>query len=185
MKKLFLHRDKVTKIFTNELLCAFVFLPLILFFFGCAVGPNYKRPAVSAPASFRGEEDSSTNSLADLPWWQVFHDETLQNLVRVALTNNYDLRIAVSRVEQERAFAAEARAGFFPQINYGAFAGRGQNVSDNMPSPTGELGSVVGADANVSWEIDLFGQIRRLNEAARAQFFASEEARRDVMISLI
>jgi outer membrane protein, multidrug efflux system len=185
MKKPFLHRWKAAGFFINESLCAFAFLWVLLFFSGCAVGPNYHRPAIDAPANFRGDAGASTNSFADLPWWQVFHDETLQSLVRIALTNNYDLRIAVSRVEQERALAAQARAGFFPQINYEAAAGRGQNVSDNMPSPTGESGSVFGADVNASWEIDLFGQIRRLNEAARAQYFASEEARRDVMISLI
>src|SRR5580698_2892656 len=69
---------------------------------GCAVGPNYKRPAVNTPETFRGETPLSTNSFADLPWWQVFHDEQLQSLIREALTNNYDLRIAVSRVEQAR-----------------------------------------------------------------------------------
>lgn len=185
MKKFFLYRSEVVRIFNNRSPCALVSLWFFLFFCGCAVGPNYKRPAVNAPAAFRGETETSTNSLADLPWWQVFHDETLHGLVRIALTNNYDLRIAVSRVEQERALAAQARAGFFPQVNYGAFAARGQNVSDNMPSPTGEVGSVFGADVNASWEIDLFGQIRRLNEAARAQLYASEEARRDIMISLI
>jgi multidrug efflux system outer membrane protein len=155
---------------------------------GCAVGPNYKRPSINAPEIYRGETETSvgTNSFANLPWWQVFHDETLQNLIRVALTNDYDLRIAVTRVEQARAAAAEARAGFFPQVNYGASAARGKNVGgNNTPSPTGTLGSVFAADVNASWEIDLWGRIRRLNESARAQFFASEEARRDVMISLI
>jgi multidrug efflux system outer membrane protein len=166
-------------------LCAFVSWWLILFLAGCAVGPDYKRPPVNAPAAFRGETEVSTNSFADLPWWQVFHDNNLQNLIRVALTNNYDLRIAVTRVGQARAVAAEARAGFFPQLNYAAVAGSGQNVADNMPSPTGTRGSVFAADASASWEVDLWGQIRRLNESARAQFFASEEARRDVMISLI
>lgn len=152
---------------------------------GCAVGPDYQRPPVNTPETFRGETESTTNSFADLPWWQVFHDETLQDLIRVALTNNYDLRIAVTRVEQARQFAAEARSQFFPQVNYQAFAGKGRNVSDNMPSPTGTGGSIFGGDVNASWEIDLWGQIRRLSESARAQYFASEEARRDVKISLI
>ena len=135
---------------------------------------------------FRGETDASTNSFADLPWWQVFHDDTLQSLIRTALTNNYDLRIAVTRVEQARALAAQARAQFFPQVNYAAIAGRGQNIgSGNTPSPTGTVGDVFAADVNASWEIDLWGRIRRLNESARAQFLASEEARRDVTISLI
>jgi multidrug efflux system outer membrane protein len=152
---------------------------------GCAVGPNYKRPPAYAPAAFRNDTDVTTNSFANLPWWQVFHDETLQNLVRVALTNNYDLRIAVARVEQAQAQAAEARAGYYPQVNYAAAAGRGKNVSGGSPAPTGTQGSVFGADVNASWEIDLWGQIRRLNESAKAQYLASEEARRDVMISLI
>jgi multidrug efflux system outer membrane protein len=149
------------------------------------VGPDYQRPNVNAPATFRGDMEISTNSFANLPWWQVFHDDTLQKLVRLALTNNYDVRIAFARVEQARALAAQARSQFFPQINYAVFAGRGENVSDNLPSPTASRGAEFGGDVNASWEIDLWGQIRRLNESARAQFLASEEARRDVTISLI
>jgi multidrug efflux system outer membrane protein len=153
---------------------------------GCAVGPNYKRPPINVPETFRGESEITTNSFANLPWWRVFHDETLQNLIRTALTNNYDLRIAVTRVEQARAMAAQARAGFFPQINYAATAGRGRNIGGgNTPSPTGTIGNVFAADVNASWEIDLWGRIRRLNESARAQFLASQEARCDVTISLI
>jgi multidrug efflux system outer membrane protein len=152
---------------------------------GCAVGPNYKRPPVNAPGAFRNDTEVQTNSFANLPWWQVFHDETLQDLVRVALTNNYDLRIAVARVEQAQALEAQARAQYFPQVNYAAAAGRGKNVAGGAPAPTGTQGSVFGADVNASWEIDLWGQIRRLNESARAQYLGTEEARRDVMISLI
>ena len=153
---------------------------------GCAVGPNYRRPPVNVPEAFRGDTEISTHSVANLPWWQVFHDDTLQNLIRTALTNNYDLRIAATRVEQARAMAAQARAGFFPQINYAATAARGKNVAGgNTPSPTGIIGDVFAADVNASWEIDLWGRIRRLNESARAQFLASQEARRGVTISLI
>lgn len=153
---------------------------------GCAVGPNYQRPPINAPENFRGEIEIPTNSYVNLTWWQVFQDDTLQNLIRTALTNNYDLRIAVTRVEQARAMAAQARAGFFPQINYSATAARGKNVAGgNTPSPTGTIGDVFAADVNASWEIDLWGRIRRLNESARAQFLASQEARRDVTISLI
>jgi multidrug efflux system outer membrane protein len=180
------HRD--AKFFIYESLCILVSCGLILFFAGCAVGPNYKRPPFNTPKTFRGETENSvgTNSFADLPWWQVFHDGTLQNLIRTALTNNYDLRIAVTRVEQARAVEAQSRSGFFPQLDYAVIAGTGKNVSgNNMPSPTGASGSLFAADANASWEIDLWGRIRRLNESARAQFFASQEARRDVTISLI
>jgi len=166
------------------------FWPLVfglcaLFLASCAVGPNYKRSTVNAPSTFRGETQISTNSFANLPWWQVFHDDNLQRLIRIALTNNYDLRIAVTRVAQARAIAAQARAGYFPQFDYAVNAGRSKNVANNMPSPTGTIGSAFSADASASWEIDLWGRVRRLNESARAQFFASEEARRDVTISLI
>jgi outer membrane protein, multidrug efflux system len=157
----------------------------VLLLAGCAVGPNYHRPPVNAPAAFRGEAQAATNSFADLPWWQVFHDDTLQNLICVALTNNYDLRIAASRVLQEQALVAQARSQFFPQVNYGLLAGRGRNVSGTLPSPNGTSGSVFAGDLNATWEIDLWGQIRRLTESARAQFFASQEAQRDVKISLI
>ena len=82
---------------------------------GCAVGPNYKRPAVNAPTGFRGATNEvSTNSFADLPWWSVFKDPVLQDLVHVALTNNYDLRITLTRVDQARAIQAQARSQFLP-----------------------------------------------------------------------
>lgn len=153
---------------------------------GCAVGPNYQRPDVHAPVSFRGTSDTATNSFGDLPWWETFHDDNLQSLIRIALTNNLDLQIAFTRVQQAQAVAQEARAGFFPVVQYGGLAGRGKNVGvDNTPSPTGVSGAVFAADVNASWEIDLWGRIRRLTEAARAQFFASQEAQRDVRTSII
>lgn len=185
MKKFSSQLSRRAKCFSRKLFCIWASLGLVVFFAGCAVGPNYQRPPVSAPETFRGEDAVCTNSLADLPWWKVFDDDRLQGLIRVALTNNYDLRIAVTRVDQARAMAAEARAGYFPQINYGANAARDQNVAGNTPSPTGTLGNAFAADASASWEIDLWGRIRRLNESARAQFLASEEARRDVTVSLI
>jgi multidrug efflux system outer membrane protein len=156
-----------------------------LAFAGCAVGPDYKRPPADAPTSYRGETGAAANSFADLPWWVVFHDATLQGLIRTALANNYDVRLAVARVEQARAIDAEARAQFFPQFNYALLAGGAKNVANDSPSPTGIQGKAFAADANVSWEIDLWGRIRRLNESARAQFLSSQEARRDVTISLI
>jgi len=155
---------------------------------GCAVGPDYKRPAdpVLSPPAYRGETSTATNSLGDLPWWQVFHDETLQNLIRIALTNNYDVRIAVTRVEQARQVAAEARSQFYPQLDYDVAAGGGRNTVDgNTPSYTGKTGQEVAAYGTVSWEIDLWGKLRRLSESARAQYFVSVEARRDVTISLV
>ena len=163
-----------------------VVLSIALLAQGCAVGPNYRRPAVSLPEAFRGQREASTTSMGDLRWWEVFHDAALQDLIRTALTNNYDLRLASSRVEQSRQMAKAARAGWLPQLNYGGGAGRGKNVgANNAPAPTGTSGSVFDLDANVSWDIDLWGRIRRLNESARASYFASQEARHDVTAAVI
>jgi len=152
---------------------------------GCAVGPNYHRPPLNVPSEFRGSS-RDTNSLADLPWWNVFQDSALQGLVREALTNNYDVRIAAARVEQARAVLWENRAGLFPQLAYLAGIGRSRNAAVNAPVFNGGVTSdVFQFGGNASWEIDLWGRIRRLTEAARAQFFATEEARRDVRITLI
>ena len=161
-------------------------LGLLTLTFGCAVGPNYQPPPIHTPQTFRGENVMSTNSIASLPWWEVFHDVTLQGLIRTALTNNYDVRIAITRVEQARAFADQARSGFFPTLNYEAQAGRGKNMNlSGSPTPIGITANIFSADVNTSWELDLWGRIRRLNESARAQFLATQEAERDVTISFI
>jgi len=154
---------------------------------GCALGPNYNRPKVSVPTEYRGTEGSAQQaSLADLPWWEVFKDEQLRNLVQTALTNNYDLRIAVTRIEQSRQLAAQARSQYFPFLNYSGGAGAGKNefVGSVSPATGNEQGSFL-AVASVAWEADVWGRIRRLNEAARAQYLASEQARRGVMLSLV
>ena len=102
---------------------------------GCAIGPNYKRPTVDVPGDFRFAANQSTNSFADLPWWEVFKDPTLLDLIRTAVTNNYDLRRAVARVEQARNIAVVSRAPLFPQIGYGGGVGRGRNALFNSPAP--------------------------------------------------
>ena len=153
---------------------------------GCAVGPNYKRPEVTTPASFRFTNNAATNSLADLPWTQVFPDARLQQLIQTALSNNYDLKRAVARVEQARNSAIIARAPLFPQISYGGDIGRGRNALFNAPTPLdGEVKSSTFVDLNAVWEIDFWGRIRRLSESAKAQYLATDEARRAVIISLI
>jgi len=161
-------------------------LCLLFFFTGCAVGPNYRRPAMDIPTDFRGSSQSATNSLADLPWWEIFKDETLHELIRTALTNNYDLRIAITRVEQSRAVLIENRALFFPELNYQGVLGRGKNSAGGAAVANGgNTSDTILLAGNASWEIDLWGRIRRLNESGRAQLLASEDARRDVMIMVI
>jgi len=169
-------------------LSAFFLLPSSFFLLlcGCALGPNYKRPAIDTPSAYRFAETQGTNSLGDLPWWQVFKDPILQDLIRTALTNNYDLKQAVARVEQARQQVTVARAPLLPQIGYGGDIGRGRNSIVNSPSPLdGATKSSAQINLNLAWEIDFWGRVRRLTEAARAQYLATDEARRGVMITLV
>jgi outer membrane protein, multidrug efflux system len=162
-------------------------LSIAIVFSGCAVGPNYKRPPVNAPVDFRSVEGHAQQaSIADLPWWEVFKDDKLQSLIRTALANNYDLRIAVTRVEQSRQIALEARAQYYPFVNYGVTASDGKNEFAGTVAPNGGQikGAFVGA-ISAAWEADVWGRLRRMNEAARAQYLASEEGRRGVMLSLV
>jgi multidrug efflux system outer membrane protein len=153
---------------------------------GCAIGPNYKRPDSHAPAAFRGGPDAAQRaSFADLPWFDAFHDEALRQLITTALANNYDLRIAVTRVEQARAAAIAARSPLFPQIGYGFDADRGQNTSFGVPFPGLKTGNAFFGAVNAAWEVDLWGRIRRLDEAGQAQLLASNEARRGVIVTLV
>ena len=162
------------------------FFVALLALTSCAVGPDYKRPAVDAPGNFRFAGSPATNSIADLPWWQVFNDPILTNHIHAALTNNYDLKQAVARVEQARNQAIAARSPLFPQINYNGDVGRGRNAALNLPSPlNGGVASSADALLGATWEIDFWGRIRRLSEAARAQYLASDDARRAVMITLV
>jgi len=157
-----------------------------LWFAGCAVGPNYKRPAVESPPAFRFQDGAATEALVELNWWQVYQDPALQALIREALTNNYDLRIALARVEQARALAMQARSQFMPSVDYGGTVSRGRNdvFGSAFPDNAATVSSAI-ATLNAFWEVDLWGRVRRLNESARAQFLASQEARRGVRLSLL
>src|ERR1041384_761683 len=158
----------------------------LVFISGCAVGPDYKRPSVVAPETFRFGTNPTTNSPGELPWWEVFKDPTLQELIRVALTNNYDLKQAVARVEQARNVAVLARAPLLPQVGYSGEVGRGRNAAFNTPAAlNGATISSAQVGLSAAWEIDIWGRIRRMSEAARAQYFATEEARRGVTITLV
>jgi multidrug efflux system outer membrane protein len=125
-------------------------------------------------------------SLADLPWWEVFKDEKLKELIQTALQNNYDLRIAISRVEQSRQIAAQARSQYGPFVNYSTVNSDGRNEFGGVVSPNGGAtrGTFAGA-VSVAWEPDVWGRIRRLNESARAKYLATEEARRGVILTLV
>ena len=157
---------------------------------GCAIGPNYHRPAVALPGQFRNASPSAgPNSIADTKWFDLFQDDTLKQLVTTALANNFDLRIAAERVLEARANYGISRAQLLPTLDaQGQFtATRSSSVGSFsfIPAGTPLATSYTQAALSFNWEIDLWGRIRRLNEAARAQYLASEEARHGVTISLI
>jgi len=149
---------------------------------GCAkVGPDYMRPAVPTPPAFRFVESQQAASLADIPWWQVFEDPVLQALIREAIANNLDLRAAAARVERFRAEARIAKSFLYPQVN-GA-AGYTAQQSSGAEESDVQQNAVYGFQ--LSWELDLFGRIRREREAAVARTLASEQGRRGVLVTLV
>jgi len=152
----------------------------------CAVGPNYKQPPVTVPDQYREVQGppAPAASLADQPWWDVFHDPKLQELIDEALGKGFDVQLAAWRVEEARARAGIARSEFWPQIFYGGQWSRGQQ-SSFVPPFTHSTQDLHSVNVNFGWEIDLWGRIRRSNEAAKAQYLATEEARKGVLLSLV
>jgi multidrug efflux system outer membrane protein len=156
---------------------------------GCAVGPNYSRPELPTPPAhrfFEGEEQAQ--SIADTPWWDVVKDPQLQALLREAIANNLDLRTATARVAEARAQYGIARSFLFPQV--GVSAGYDAQQASRLSEPTQALPykktyQNYSAGFPVSWEIDLFGRIRREKEAAFAAYLATEEGRRAALITLV
>jgi multidrug efflux system outer membrane protein len=164
---------------------------------GCAVGPDYQRPPVASPVEFRGQAPTrpagaagtaaqtapGSVSLADSRWWEVLHDDRLQGLIDEALKNGFDIRAAAWRVEEARANAGIAKSEYFPEIAGEAGWTRGR-VSEFVSPIPGTL-DLTNVNVNFSWEVDLWGRIRRLNEAALARYLSTEEARRGVLLSLV
>jgi multidrug efflux system outer membrane protein len=145
---------------------------------GCALGPKYQKPSFQTPPGFYTEQQASATSIADLAWFDLFKDPILQGLLREAFNNNYDLRLAVSRVEQERALLGVTRSQYYPQVGYdGNIAGQ---QTPFIPNHT-----YYSYSFTTFWEIDLFGRIRKLNEAQRAVYFSTEEARRDIRLMVL
>ena len=156
----------------------------------CTLGPDYKRPVVRTPATYRGAEaTANTPSLANRPWFELFQDPTLTNLVTTALTENFDLRIASERVLQARAALRITRSDQFPTADASASAvgTRFSQRGANRAIPPGVDPEVAYAQVGFSlgWELDVWGRLRRLTEAARAQYLATEEARRGVVTTLV
>jgi len=154
---------------------------------GCMVGPDYRRPPLSAPGVFRGADEAapapSAASLADQRWWQVFEDETLQALIRTALEHNDDVRLAAARILEAQAQLGITRADQFPSASAGVDV-LGERPSTALGFPSVNIGAVE-IQASASWELDFWGRFRRATEAARAELVATEWGRRAVMTTLV
>jgi multidrug efflux system outer membrane protein len=166
-----------------------IVLPVLLvaLLSGCMVGPDYVRPGVEAPQKF-SYQPADARDTADTEWWKQFGDPVLDALIAEALSGNKNLAIAAANVEQAAALLTQARSPLFPQIGYGA-SGTRQRASElgatPVPSSIPNPQTAYQALASASWEIDLWGRIRRLSESARASLLATEEARRGVILSLV
>jgi len=151
---------------------------------GCKVGPNYKRPAVQTPTEYRELKDGpqvqpQVASYADLPWWQVFQDPTLEELIRTALKQNYDLQLATERINAGRAQVQITRSNLFPQVTgNGDFSG---GKDHNFQTKSNFL--LLTGDA--AFQLDFFGKLRRATEASRAELLATEDARQTVILTLV
>jgi outer membrane protein, multidrug efflux system len=183
---------------------AIPFLLITLVTCGCTVGPNYKRPKVDVPVAYRGAQpevapeaqqnpsqqpsqtmqQSSAQPLGEQKWWEVFQDPQLQDLVRTALKQNYDVRIAATRVLEARAQLGITRADQLPTISANA-SGVNERVPRQQPLNQEFETSATSVGASMDWELDFWGKYRRATQAARADLLATEWARRSVINSLV
>ena len=152
------------------------------------VGPDYTRPEVDAPKAFIYETRDAADT-ANTTWWKQFNDPVLDGLIDEALANNLNIKVAVANVEQAAGVLTQTRSGLFPQIGYDGTGGRARTTEAGstpelarlIPNPQTSYQALL----NASWEIDLWGRIRRLSESARANLLATDEARRGVILSLV
>src|SRR5258708_6157549 len=152
---------------------------------GCTVGPNYRKPVVPVPNAYYSPDDNPQDqaqaaSFADLPWWQVFQDSVLQDLIRRALKQNYDLQTATEKITQARAQLRVTRSNQYPQLSANGSA-VDERTFQGFPFTT-RYGTYA---ADATFQLDLFGQLRRATESARAQLLATEYARRTEILTLV
>jgi len=149
---------------------------------GCTLGPDYQRPELDVPTQFR-EHKTSGESIANITWWKLFQDEQLQLLIETAIEENKDLRVALSRIEEAYAAVTIVRSDQFPTIDVGASAGRGKQSEEIDLNAKTDDNYFVGAD--LFFEIDFWGKLRRATEAQRAELLATEAAYLNVTITLV
>lgn len=151
---------------------------------GCMVGPNYHRPNVQSPANFRtlapdAQAQAQTSSYADLPWWEAFHDPKLQDLIRTALKQNYDLQIATERINAARAQLTVTRSSLFPQVGGDASFNGGKEPTFQSTY------NILTLTTDAAFQLDLFGKLRRATQASRAELLATEDAKQTVILTLV
>ena len=163
-------------------------LSCAIFISGCTVGPNYKKPVASVPPTYRGlAPDANGNnanvaSLGDQKWWDVFQDEQLRALIRTALEQNYDVRIAATRILAARAQLGITRADQFPNVSGGAALADERTAKTAFPAFETAAGQL---NISAAWDLDFWGKFRRATEAARANLLASEAAQQEVIVTLV
>jgi multidrug efflux system outer membrane protein len=165
----------------------FLLLAIAVFLSGCAVGPNYKRPTASVPTVYRdsmGAQTAAAPSLGNEHWWQVYQDPVLTQLIHTALQQNYDVRIAATRVLEAQAQLGITRANQFPSASVGAGIFSQQNAKTSSVFPAYEVNAGQ-LNLSVIWNLDFWGKYRRQTEAARAELLASQWGRQAVISSLI
>jgi outer membrane protein, multidrug efflux system len=178
-------REKITVGQRMKRLAPFLFAILLMGLAGgCRVGPNYQKPAVQTPTAYRDLKESpqiqpQVASYADLPWWQVFQDPQLQDLIRTALKQNYDLQLATERINASRAQLAVTRSSLFPQVQ-----GNG-NFNGGKESNFQTRYNLLTLSADAAFQLDFFGKLRRATEASRAELLATEDARQTVVLTLV
>ncbi len=154
---------------------------------GCTVGPDYARPVTDAPAAWRIDYPKAAD-VANTKWWEQFGDPVLNDLIESALRENRDVRIAAARVDQFAGALVATRSQLYPQIGYGADASRFRSSRlgvPPVPEPADPYFTLYQASLGASWQLDLFGRVRRLTEAAQAQVYASEQAQRGVVLTVV
>jgi outer membrane protein, multidrug efflux system len=157
---------------------------------GCSVGPDFRKPDSAAPAEWQSRDtvltlDSTAMAAADTGWWQMFGDTVLTSLIHTALNENNDVRIAAARVEEFMGLYGVSKSDFFPKIGAAGSARRGQSVLSGDGTNVRPTQNLFDVNVSATWEIDLWGKIRRATEAARANLLAAEEARRGVVLSIV
>jgi multidrug efflux system outer membrane protein len=155
------------------------FLILLIYVAGCTMGPDYERPPIEEPVSYR-DSFPPGESIANTPWWELFGDTVLQNLIDTALVHNRNLQVSMARIDEARATLGIVSADLFPRLNYAADGSyEGTSAGDGSTSSSALVA------LNASYVVDLWGRVRRSNEAALAELLATEEAYRGVTVTLV